>query len=281
MALTIAQIIDQVDRMWAPGNALTLADKISLLNTAEQEAYRKTTFPNLVYRLLVTAGISLYPLPSDVPAGRIQEVVLVTGQTRQTLAYRSLDADADLASFYSVIQDTNLWLYPTPATTGGTVQSITVTSGGSGYTSAPAVSLGGGGGSGATATATVSGGAVTAVTITAAGSGYSSAPSVSFSGGGGSGAAATASVTPDSLFIYAAPHPTAFTEADTSVKPSIPEDYHQFHVCRLAEVAAKSHPLRDVVLANNFKADGDEILERMIDEFDPDPQPGFRQNMRW
>ena len=73
----------------------------------------------------------------------------------------------------------------------GRLQSITVDAGGSGYTSAPTVTLSGGGGSGAKAVATVSGGAVTSVEFTQRGHGYTSAPSVSFSGGGGSGAAAT------------------------------------------------------------------------------------------
>jgi hypothetical protein len=71
------------------------------------------------------------------------------------------------------------------------VNSVTVTAGGSGYGSAPGCSFTGGGGSGATCTATVSGGAVTAVTVTAPGTGYTSAPAVGFSGGGGSGATAT------------------------------------------------------------------------------------------
>ncbi len=107
-----------------------------------------------------------------------------------------------------------------------------VTRGGSGYTSAPTVTLTGGGGSGATATAVLSGGVagtkiasggsgyttaptvtfagdgsgaagmavvqdglVTDVTITNPGSGYSAPPTISFSGGGGTGAAATARIT--------------------------------------------------------------------------------------
>lgn len=69
---------------------------------------------------------------------------------------------------------------------------VTVTNGGSGYTSAPVVSISGGGGSGATATAKVTNGAVTEVVITNRGSGYTSAPTISFSGSGGAGAAATA-----------------------------------------------------------------------------------------
>lgn len=83
------------------------------------------------------------------------------------------------------------------ALTGGTsaVDSIIVTAGGTGYTSAPAVSFsGGGGGSGAAATAIIFDGAVIGVTVTAAGTGYTSAPSVIFTGGGGSAAAATAQI---------------------------------------------------------------------------------------
>ncbi|WP_250439886.1 hypothetical protein [Caballeronia sp. AZ1_KS37] len=73
----------------------------------------------------------------------------------------------------------------------GFVKSISVTNGGTGYTTAPSVTISGGGGTGATATATVSGGAVTAITITNAGSGFKTAPTVSF-GGPGSGAVANA-----------------------------------------------------------------------------------------
>ena len=70
------------------------------------------------------------------------------------------------------------------------VASITVTNGGSGYTSAPTVTVGGN----ATATATVSDGRVTAITVTFAGFNYLSPPSISFTGGGGSGAVAVANI---------------------------------------------------------------------------------------
>lgn len=76
----------------------------------------------------------------------------------------------------------------------GSLGVATVTSGGTGYTTAPTVALTGGGGTGATATATVSGGVVTGVTITNKGSGYTSAPAVSFTGGAGTGASATISL---------------------------------------------------------------------------------------
>lgn len=53
------------------------------------------------------------------------------------------------------------------------VTAITMGNGGTGYTTAPAVTLTGGGGTGATAVATVSGGVVTKITVTNAGQGLS------------------------------------------------------------------------------------------------------------
>ena len=76
------------------------------------------------------------------------------------------------------------------------VKDITVTNGGSGYTSPPVVTIDAPTGPGvavpAQATATVENGKVTVVTVRSAGSQYESVPSVQFSGGGGSNAAATA-----------------------------------------------------------------------------------------
>lgn len=74
----------------------------------------------------------------------------------------------------------------------GYVYLISVTAGGSGYSSAPAVIFSAPPvGTVATGTAMVSGGAVTAITITNPGSGYVVAPAISI-GGPGAGAAATA-----------------------------------------------------------------------------------------
>jgi hypothetical protein len=70
------------------------------------------------------------------------------------------------------------------------IASITVTDGGSGYTSAPTVTIGGN----ATAVATIAGGRVTSITVTSAGNNYLSPPSITFSGGNGTGAAATANM---------------------------------------------------------------------------------------
>src|SRR5262249_12357003 len=75
------------------------------------------------------------------------------------------------------------------------VTAVLIANGGSGYTSAPAVSFSGGGGSGPSGTALFAGsGHVTGVTITNPGSGYTSAPTVSLRGGGGTGASGFATV---------------------------------------------------------------------------------------
>jgi hypothetical protein len=85
------------------------------------------------------------------------------------------------------------WLVQAAAVSGA-INNIVVTAGGSGYSSAPTVTIDGDG-TGATATATISGGAVTAINITAAGTGYTYV-TVSMSGGAGTGAAATAMISP-------------------------------------------------------------------------------------
>lgn len=64
--------------------------------------------------------------------------------------------------------------------------------GGSGYTSAPEVTISGGGGFGATAYATLVGDAVDTVIVDDPGQGYTSIPTITFTGGEGSGASSTA-----------------------------------------------------------------------------------------
>ncbi len=65
----------------------------------------------------------------------------------------------------------------------GSVKSIPVAAGGTGYTTAT-VTITGGGGTGATATATITGGVVTAITAKDGGSGYTSPPTITITGDG-------------------------------------------------------------------------------------------------
>jgi len=83
------------------------------------------------------------------------------------------------------------------------VKSVTVTNGGSGYTTAPTVTFSAGlGGATATGTAVISGGKVTAVNLSrdltavlfSVEGKYASAPTVTITGGGGTGATATAAI---------------------------------------------------------------------------------------
>lgn len=74
----------------------------------------------------------------------------------------------------------------------GAIASVTITNGGSGYTTNGfPVTFTGGGGSGAAGTAIVTAGAVTGVTITSAGSGYTNGTSVTFTNSTGTGAGGT------------------------------------------------------------------------------------------
>jgi len=80
----------------------------------------------------------------------------------------------------------------------GSVSVIAVTNGGTGYTSAPAVTISApneANGVQATAVATITANAVSSITLTEAGSGYTSAPTITLTGGGGSNAAAIVSYT--------------------------------------------------------------------------------------
>ena len=99
-------------------------------------------------------------------------------------------------------------------TLGNTIADAGITNMGSGYTSAPTVTISGGGGTGATATAvitTVNIGTnsvpnyvtrVSNVNITNAGSGYTTVPTITLSGGGGTGATAEAHMAATRTFTY-------------------------------------------------------------------------------
>ena len=79
-------------------------------------------------------------------------------------------------------------------TVDGSISEISVTNGGSGYSSSPLVSIVGGGGSGASATAIITKGVVSRILINNGGSGYTTQPSITIVGGGGTGAEGEASV---------------------------------------------------------------------------------------
>lgn len=117
----------------------------------------------------------------------------ISNDAKLTFAYAA-DADAEaVLSEADYAQYLNQKASRDSSTAAG-IERIEVTAGGTGYTSAPTVTITGDG-SGATATATISGGAVTAVTVNNKGTNYR-VVDITFSGGGGSDAAARAVLAP-------------------------------------------------------------------------------------
>jgi hypothetical protein len=117
----------------------------------------------------------------------------------------TFDTKVSMAQFndkmYLADADGPLYFYDgdIAARQGGKVRAITVSTGGTGYTSATAIVTGPDwGGTLPTLITQVAGGAVTSVTVVDGGSGYSSAPTVTIIGNG-SGATATATVSPPPL----------------------------------------------------------------------------------
>jgi hypothetical protein len=106
---------------------------------------------------------------------------------------------ATLGDYLFIADGTKAWIINTAGTVteiiNTSVHSITLTSGGAGYTNGTYALGITGTGTGATGTYTVTGGAVTAVALTAVGSGYTAPPTITFpSGGGTTGAVASASL---------------------------------------------------------------------------------------
>jgi len=208
------QVLDvgRVVNEWVPATVDTLTGSpqnqfIALSSQASDTAYFYRTYSDgrslLVqawFRWQLCGNVQTLAVDSD-------EMFAVTKQGNQvTLSKANLSQSPDDAIIVSnqgnkVNPCMDLYATASSVLYKG-VETLAVTAGGSGYTSAPTVTITGSGtgpgagtpGSGATATATVSGGAVTALTLTAGGSGYTNGAVVSFSGGGGSSATATATV---------------------------------------------------------------------------------------
>src|SRR5215475_4899404 len=76
----------------------------------------------------------------------------------------------------------------------GIVIGATITDGGSGYTSAPAVTINSSTGTGAQLSATIAQGVVNHITVSSSGQNYQPTHTITISGGGGTGATATLNV---------------------------------------------------------------------------------------
>jgi hypothetical protein len=138
-------------------------------------------------------GLTLEDITIDMPFGGNEAVFFSPGGSQASLRIQNL-------RILNLTCNTYGGTYIVYNQTSEGVGRISLTNGGSGYTSAPTVAFSGGGGSGAAATCTINGsGAVDSITLTNSGSNYTSAPTISFTGGGGTAAAATATLSKNKI----------------------------------------------------------------------------------
>ncbi len=148
-------------------------------------------------------GLSDYLLAFEAN-GRGQYVKIDTGTVGNIAVNRTFSsANVSIAQYKNeriFIGDTDKGLFTWDGTdliNIGSVGTIGITAKGSGYTSAPAVTISAPNqtnGVQSTATSTITANAVSSIFITNGGSGYTSAPTVTITGGGGTGATAIAQV---------------------------------------------------------------------------------------
>jgi hypothetical protein len=193
--ITTADVTHAVPRHdWTSGEVYTYYDDADT-NLIESDSFYVITEDYNVYKCLWNAGgaasttkptgVSTSPFTSaDGYIWKYMYTVTTAKAlkflTNDYIPVQQLDSD----------DGTDQWDVQAAAVDGG-VHVVRVTSGGSAYGSAPAVTITGDG-TGATANSTITAGAVTAVTITNAGTGYTRA-TVTFASGA---AAATAIISP-------------------------------------------------------------------------------------
>jgi uncharacterized repeat protein (TIGR01451 family) len=133
-----------------------------------------------------------FSLTAAVPNPSVNTATVLAGNATSVATTFSLD----ILSTTCTTSTYNFKATTANVDTRGTygVASITLTAGGTGYTTAPTVTISGGGGTGAAATAIVDGGIVVGINVTNPGSGYTTAPTVTL-GGPGTGATALATLT--------------------------------------------------------------------------------------
>jgi len=133
--------------------------------------------------ITLTNGLSFTPAGATTPNG-IPTSLVIVGQLGGGLGTGYTTAPSPVHAPQGAT-------WPVIGVIDSSAGSITITNGGTGYTSAPTVTFSGGGGSGATGVANLTAGAVSSITITSTGSGYTSAPTITLTGGGGTGAQAS------------------------------------------------------------------------------------------
>ena len=177
----------------ASGATASLTVTVNTLQSMSGTSVTDTgTLANLFGPNVTSSTTTILARPNVLVSKRASGTNFIPGNSF-TYTIDVVNAGTGIASAVVLTDPLPSIISPTSFTAPTTsVASVTITGGGSGFTSAPGVIFTGTG-SGAAGTAVISAaGAVTAVIVTNGGTGYTSAPSISFSGGGGSGATATA-----------------------------------------------------------------------------------------
>ena len=169
---------------FAGGSGYTSAPTVTIASPVTGSLAVNYTYPNTTGTLTYTVA------PNTYGTANITLTVMNSGSTDnggQNVFVQTIpitvnhvnQAPGLLPIPNSAILPVNATATATATVTGGTVRTVTVTSGGAGYASPPAVTFTGGGTAVTppTATVTVVNGIVTAITVTG-GSGYTSAPTV-------------------------------------------------------------------------------------------------------
>jgi hypothetical protein len=183
-------------RSTSAGGGYTAAPSITLSGGGDEvtiAAVATATVTSPIREITVTSGgggYSTAPLVSfPGPAEGVIRAAKATAVIEGTVASITISNPGQYASTPSVSITGGTGAQVQATIGNGFVSSITLTDGGSGYTSPPSVVIDGN----ATAVAYLFKGSVYAVYMISGGSGYSTVPQVQFQGGGGTGAKATAS----------------------------------------------------------------------------------------
>ena len=238
----------------------------------------KDTIANVAFQANVVSlhsvSISLANTNSDLVVamldnGAAQYVNLTAGNTLGNIANASTFSNSGVqvtqwknerVLFIDPVKGYKTW-DGTNLVSVGSIQTVTITNGGSGYTSAPNVTISSTqetGGINATATATVSGNVVTSVTLTNRGSGYINAANVTvtFTGGGGSNAAANVTVLSQVGQCIATFSGRVWISDDRTVYYSAPDSYNDFGSIAAGNIILTDSTLHgsitQLVSANNF-----------------------------
>lgn len=175
---------------------------------------------------------------------------------------------------FTTISDTQYRLACAPSFSFGSLLGISIIDTGTGYTSAPTISLPGG----AEVEVAVAGGMVTAITVTKPGFGLLFPPVVTFTGGGGTGATGYAIIDNSRLVLTYSPSPTDFTVSNLSQIPFTPSDYDMMYVHELAKYIGLLD--KDTEVVGIHQAAANEQTSRLM-KHEPRVTGSIVRRMRW